>query len=63
MVNERMRGVNHSPYGKVLQLLGASPRGYGIVGSVGSHPRGKAGKIRIPTPNCEETSKNFTHGA
>ena len=26
MVNEIMRGVNHSQYGKVLHLLGASPR-------------------------------------
>eukprot|EP00966_Prymnesium_polylepis_P200757 4651768-Prymnesium_polylepis.1 len=27
MVNEIMRGVDHSQYGKVLHLLGASPRG------------------------------------
>eukprot|EP00966_Prymnesium_polylepis_P029902 694679-Prymnesium_polylepis.1 len=31
MVNEIMRGVNHSQYGKVLHLLGASPLGVRFV--------------------------------
>eukprot|EP00966_Prymnesium_polylepis_P111689 2583591-Prymnesium_polylepis.1 len=60
MVTEIMRGVNHSQYGKVLQLLGASPQGVtGVTGVTrgpstlpagGSQgvPRGPKGSQGVP---------------
>eukprot|EP00966_Prymnesium_polylepis_P143044 3301791-Prymnesium_polylepis.2 len=52
MVNEIMRGVNHSQYGEVLHLLGASPQIVLDVGSSGRRPQAQTASTLTDTGGC-----------